>query len=53
VIASGGVTNLDDVHALSSEAASGISGAIVGRALYEGTLDLAQAQQLADELAGG
>ena len=30
----------------------GVSGAIVGRALYEGRLDLAQAQALADELSG-
>ncbi len=50
VIASGGVTNVDDVRALCQVADSGISGAIVGRALYEGTLDLAAAQQLADEL---
>lgn len=50
VIASGGVTTLDDVRALCQVAGSGISGAIVGRALYEGSLDLARAQLLADEL---
>lgn len=50
VIASGGVTTLDDVRALCQVASSGISGAIVGRALYEGTLDLAAGQKLADEL---
>ena len=53
VIASGGVTNLADVRALSAEAGAGISGAIVGRAIYEGTLDLAEAQTLADSLTGG
>jgi len=31
-------------------AGDGISGAIVGRALYEGSLDLAEAQTLADTL---
>ncbi len=51
VIASGGVTTLDDVRALCQVASSGVSGAIVGRALYEGTLDLAAGQQLADALA--
>ena len=45
VIASGGVTNMDDIRALKAVAARGILGAITGRAIYEGTLDLAQAQQ--------
>ncbi len=49
VIASGGVTNLDDVQALCAVAKQGISGAIVGRALYEGSLDLAEAQRVADQ----
>jgi phosphoribosylformimino-5-aminoimidazole carboxamide ribotide isomerase len=52
VIASGGITNLDDVRALCAAADAGISGAIVGRALYEGTLDYAEAQRLADTLIG-
>ena len=34
-------------------AKEGITGAITGRAIYEGTLDFAEAQKLADELAGG
>jgi phosphoribosylformimino-5-aminoimidazole carboxamide ribotide isomerase len=50
VIASGGVTNLDDIHALCAVADEGIEGAITGRAIYEGTLDLKEAQILADEL---
>jgi phosphoribosylformimino-5-aminoimidazole carboxamide ribotide isomerase len=50
VIASGGITNIDDIRALCAVAEEGIMGAITGRALYEGTLDLAEAQQLADEL---
>lgn len=47
VIASGGITNLDDVHALGEVASEGIMGAVIGRALYEGTLDLAEALKLA------
>lgn len=50
VIASGGITNLDDVRALAAVADSGIMGAITGRAIYEGTLDLRAAQTLADDL---
>ena len=50
VIASGGITSIDDIRALCAVTDEGISGAITGRALYEGTLDLAAAQQLADEL---
>lgn len=44
VIASGGVTNMEDIRALKAVAARGILGAITGRAIYEGTLDLQQAQ---------
>ncbi|MEX0951963.1 MAG: 1-(5-phosphoribosyl)-5-[(5-phosphoribosylamino)methylideneamino]imidazole-4-carboxamide isomerase [Gammaproteobacteria bacterium] len=50
VIASGGITNLDDVRALCNVASEGIEAAITGRAIYEGTLDFAAGQQLADEL---
>jgi phosphoribosylformimino-5-aminoimidazole carboxamide ribotide isomerase len=50
VIASGGITNLDDIRALCRVTDEGIMGAITGRALYEGSLDLAEAQKLADEL---
>ncbi len=50
VIASGGITNLDDIRALCEVADEGIVGAITGRAIYEGTLDFAEAQKLADEL---
>jgi len=51
VIASGGITNLDDIRALQAEAHEGIIGAITGRAIYEGTLDVAEAQRLCDEEA--
>ncbi len=50
VIASGGITNLDDIRALCAVEEEGIMGAITGRAIYEGTLDFAEAQQLADRL---
>ncbi|MGE0080065.1 MAG: 1-(5-phosphoribosyl)-5-[(5-phosphoribosylamino)methylideneamino]imidazole-4-carboxamide isomerase [Thiohalomonadaceae bacterium] len=53
IIASGGITNLDDIRALCAVAESGITGAITGRAIYEGTLDFAEGQRLADELCGG
>jgi phosphoribosylformimino-5-aminoimidazole carboxamide ribotide isomerase len=52
VIASGGITSIDDVQALCKVADEGIMGAITGRAIYEGSLDLAEAQKLADELCG-
>jgi phosphoribosylformimino-5-aminoimidazole carboxamide ribotide isomerase len=44
VIASGGVTTVDDVSRL---AAAGLAGCIIGRALYEGTLTLTEALQAA------
>ncbi len=43
VIASGGVTNLEDLTALKASAAMGIDGVIVGRALYDGAFDVAEA----------
>lgn len=50
VIASGGITNLDDIRNLCAVADEGIMGAITGRAIYEGTLDFVEAQKLADRL---
>lgn len=50
IIASGGVTNLDDVRKLCEVEEEGVAGAIIGRALYEGGIDFAEAQDLADEL---
>ena len=46
IIASGGVTDMRDIEALlkaGRKVDGGISGVITGRALYEGTLDLAEA----------
>jgi phosphoribosylformimino-5-aminoimidazole carboxamide ribotide isomerase len=50
IIASGGVTDLRDIEALCAVEHEGVEGAILGRSLYEGTLDFAQAQEMADEL---
>ena len=50
VFASGGIRDLDDIRALCEVAEAGVAGAIVGRALYEGTLDFAAATALAREL---
>lgn len=44
VVASGGVTTIDDVKRLKD---AGLSAAIIGRALYEGTIDLAEAVKVA------
>ena len=53
VIASGGITTIDDIAALKAvcktATGGGILGAITGRAIYEGTLDLRDAQRLLDK----
>ncbi|MCA3260737.1 MAG: 1-(5-phosphoribosyl)-5-[(5-phosphoribosylamino)methylideneamino]imidazole-4-carboxamide isomerase [Telmatospirillum sp.] len=46
IIASGGVSSLADLAALKARAADGIAGAISGRALYDGRIDLAEAIRL-------
>jgi phosphoribosylformimino-5-aminoimidazole carboxamide ribotide isomerase len=48
VIASGGVTTLEDLKALKVLEPLGLSGVIVGKALYAGTLDLAEALAIAE-----
>ncbi len=50
VIASGGLSNLDDIRNLCAVEGEGITGTIAGRAIYDGSLDFAAAQKLADEL---
>ena len=39
VIASGGITNMTDIDALLAVEDQGVAGAILGRSIYEGTLD--------------
>ncbi|MCK4999870.1 MAG: thiamine phosphate synthase, partial [Anaerohalosphaera sp.] len=44
VVAAGGVTSIDDVKNLIN---TGVAGAVIGRTLYEGNLDLKDAIQAA------
>lgn len=59
VIASGGIGGLEDLLALLPLEAEGVSGVIVGRALYDGRVDLGEAlqaigpQRLQDVAGGG
>lgn len=46
VIASGGMHNLDDVRALLAVEKDGVMGAVLGKSLYEGTIDFSEAQRL-------
>ncbi|TRZ84348.1 MAG: bifunctional 1-(5-phosphoribosyl)-5-((5-phosphoribosylamino)methylideneamino)imidazole-4-carboxamide isomerase/phosphoribosylanthranilate isomerase PriA [Streptomycetaceae bacterium] len=46
VIASGGISSLDDIRALAALTGIGVEGAIVGKALYAGAFTLAQALEI-------
>ncbi|HEY5649037.1 MAG TPA: 1-(5-phosphoribosyl)-5-[(5-phosphoribosylamino)methylideneamino]imidazole-4-carboxamide isomerase [Nitrospiria bacterium] len=46
IIASGGVTTLDDLKALMNLAPPGVAGAIIGKALYNGVIRLEDAMKL-------
>jgi phosphoribosylformimino-5-aminoimidazole carboxamide ribotide isomerase len=46
IIASGGVSSLDDIRALRAVEEEGIEGVIIGRALYEGSVDFGEALAL-------
>ena len=50
VIASGGLSNLDDIRKLCAVEGEGVIGTIAGRAIYDGSLDFAAAQAEADRL---
>lgn len=52
VIASGGLSGIDDIRKLCDVEDEGIEGVICGRAIYSGDLDFSKAQELADELNG-
>ena len=52
VIASGGLSNLEDIRALCAVEDEGVEGVICGRSIYSGDLDFQAAQQLADDLNG-
>ncbi len=47
VLASGGVSSLDDIRALAELEPDGVAGAVIGRAIYEGQLDFKQAMKIA------
>jgi len=49
VIASGGVTSLEDIQALRNAEEDGVAGAVIGRALYEGSIDFGEAVKLAKQ----
>jgi phosphoribosylformimino-5-aminoimidazole carboxamide ribotide isomerase len=48
VIASGGLSNLDDIKSLCAAEPEGVVGTIAGRAIYDGSLNFAEAQAAAD-----
>lgn len=52
VFASGGVTTLDDIESLCEAEGDGVAGAIIGRALYEGSIDLGAARKLVAQKTG-
>lgn len=49
VIASGGISSVEDLKRLCAVEKDGVSGAIIGRALYEGSLDLAESRRLVEQ----
>jgi len=51
VVASGGVSSVDDIVALARLSKRGVTGAIVGKAIYAGRVDLKEAIRLAKEAA--
>jgi phosphoribosylformimino-5-aminoimidazole carboxamide ribotide isomerase len=51
VIASGGLSKMEDIERLCAVADVGIEGVVCGRAIYNGDLDFAAAQARADELS--
>ncbi len=53
VLASGGIADIGDVDRLCAVEADGVQGAILGRSLYEGTLDFKAALARAAALAQG
>lgn len=50
LIAAGGVSKLEDIHALKALEPVGLEGAVTGRAIYTGDLDLAEAIAAAKQL---
>ena len=46
IIASGGVTSLKDLQTLKDNEKNGIEGVICGRAIYEGKIDITEANKI-------
>jgi hypothetical protein len=46
------VTDINDIKRLCEVADEGITAAITGRAIYEGTLDFSEGRELADQCGG-
>lgn len=53
VVASGGISSLEDVRTVARMRPDGVAGAVVGRALYEGKFGVGEANYAADEAAAG
>ncbi|MFD2618041.1 1-(5-phosphoribosyl)-5-[(5-phosphoribosylamino)methylideneamino]imidazole-4-carboxamide isomerase [Terrilactibacillus laevilacticus] len=51
VVASGGVSSLQDVETLAAKSSQGISGAIIGKALYTNAIDLSEALKVVEHVA--
>ena len=51
VVASGGISSLDDLRALAALVPEGVEGAIMGTALYEGAFTLEEALATVREVA--
>ena len=49
IVASGGVSSLDDIKKIKVAEQDGIEGVIVGRSIYTGTLDLSEALKIANQ----
>jgi phosphoribosylformimino-5-aminoimidazole carboxamide ribotide isomerase len=47
IIASGGVSSVEHIRSLKAMEADGVAGAIIGKALYEGNITVAQALEAA------
>jgi phosphoribosylformimino-5-aminoimidazole carboxamide ribotide isomerase len=53
VIASGGVSSIEDLRSLARLFPAGVVGAVIGRALYDHKFGVMEAQRVADEIAAG
>ena len=50
IIASGGITTIDDIKKISGYSNLGISGMIIGRALYENKINVTEAQKILNNI---